>query len=70
MKSITVQKNADKDADELSLYEVLIQEDRLLVHRQTFVDPEFAIYYAEQYMLNVWKCSEIPAITSMSWSIH
>jgi hypothetical protein len=70
MKSIVIQKNTDSNADERSQYEVLISEGKLLVHRETFVDADFAVYYAEQYMLSVWGCKEIPPITSMSWSLH
>lgn len=39
-------------------YDLKAYEGALMVHHMTFVDPEFAEYYAEQYMINVWRGKE------------
>lgn len=65
MKKIIIKK-AGLDSKGLSKYDVKMYEDKLMVHHMIFTDPDFAEFYAEQYMINVWRGQEF------SWfdSIH
>jgi hypothetical protein len=53
------------DSKGLPRYDLRAYEDKLLVHQMRFVDPEFAEFYAENYMLNVWDCTPFPALETM-----
>lgn len=55
MKSVIVRKTGEIESESnLDKYEVLVLVDGALVHRETFIDPEFAEFYAEQYVSRVW----------------
>ena len=57
IKKIVIQKDG-KDSSGQYKYDLKAYEGALMVHHMIFVDPEFAEYYAEQYMLNVWRGKE------------
>jgi len=57
IKSIIIQKDG-KDSTGQTKYDLKAYEGKLMVHHVVFIDPEFAEYYAENYMINVWNGKE------------
>lgn len=64
IKSIVIDKDG-LDTEGQSKYDLRVYEGKLLVHQVKFVDPEFAVFYAENYMLNVWNSIIFPATYTM-----
>jgi hypothetical protein len=64
LKSIIISKsNFTENGQEV--YDLKVYEDKLMVHHMTFISPEYAEYYAENYMLKVWGNSQFSLIQTM-----
>ena len=64
IKSIIIKKNG-RDSSGQVKYDLKAYDGRLMVHHVVFVDPDFAEYYAQKYMLNVWNGLEFCSMDTM-----